>query len=710
MIRTALMVFAILTLVTPPWASASPGEWISLGPTEINGAYGIATGRISDIIADDSGAIIVAGANGGLWRRDPSRGTWQATGDSLSTLAFGAIGHNESIYYAASGEDHNCLDCAGGAGVFKSTDDGRSWTALLGSPVQRTAVLRVSPQDGAIWVGGEKGLFKSTDEGSTWQQVVRADGPFNQPTAIALYPSNSKKLFVGDQSGIYETEDAGMTWRALAISVRSDVTSTNPQLDPDTTFSPSLALARSDPNVMYASFTYNNTNYQFGCLAGLYRSADGGATWQQLKSTPDYFSQTFASGNGVAQPRDVNGWGNVQPGAAYSSGSNSPPNAGADCQGWYDSILAVNPARKKEVYAGGIALIRSEDGGATWSRLGATVLLHPDYHALTFDGLGNAYFGNDGGIFRVDVVSGDVTNLSQGLSITQFYQGASQSADGQYLLAGTQDNGTDRFDTSSTSALSDHQYQWNSMFGGDGGVTAINPNDPSQMYVEYVRGDMQSTSDGGKHWVDIGPPVAQVEWVMPFVVDSTSWNTVYAGGDNVYKTVDGGKTWTAISNWNTNADVSALAISRHGGLILAGMSDGTLAISNDAGNSWALNQRLAQRVTSIALDPTTPTRVYVAMRSDGNPSDGHVFKLSGISSSLAWANISANLPPVNILRMFESRLLAGTDQGVYVLGEDGTWSSFGRGLPRVPVLDIVITKASQLIAITHGRGAWIMSP
>jgi hypothetical protein len=192
-IRTAALAISIVVAATTQ-AIADPfptGAWKSIGPTTISDVYGLAAGRISDLVVETSGVIVVATANGGLWRRDPESGTWTAVGENLPTLSYGALDQSGSTFYAASGEQHWCYDCSPGRYVFSSGDDGRTWHVHSASPVTFASSIRVSPKDGkTLWLAGDRGLFlysKDSSNSWTWKSVELAAGvPFDNPTSIAL--------------------------------------------------------------------------------------------------------------------------------------------------------------------------------------------------------------------------------------------------------------------------------------------------------------------------------------------------------------------------------------------------------------------------------------------------------------------------------------------------------------------------------------------
>jgi len=704
--------FVIVSLsATALSASLPSGAWVNLGPTAISGAWGTGAGRISSIVVSDTGDVVVAAASGGLWRRDHASGAWSVVGDSLSSLSFGALTRSGSTYYAASGErNYYCSDCTPGNGIFQSTDDGRTWRRFSDSPVKYASALRVTPDGQTLWVAGDSGVFTKIGN-DNWQPVfVTGNTPFDHPTDIAIDPANPNHVFVTDGNGIEFRNEPGGPWSFIAVDPQT--VSQNPAQR----FSGALAISPRQPNVMYASFAYAawSSEFQAGCLVGVFKNTNGGQTqgWTPL-NIDDFFWPAFSFGN------------TPKPGTVHS-----------ECQGTYDNALAVDPNDSNNVLAGGVTLMHSTDGGTTWSvpvtMWGTTKKLnfHPDQHAIAFDNFHNAYVGNDGGIFKI-AFDGTITNLSAGLVITQFYQRASTAPNDSMILAGTQDNGTTRL-SNFWPLRSGAGTAWTAVYDGDGSYTAINPANPNLQYIEYVKGDLEGTTNGGSprpSFTPIGPGPKHSAFYMPFVVDPTNWDTVYAGADNIYKTTIGGRrpatrdggsdpaqAWTNLTasdpNWyKTKYDVTALDVGNGGQTIIAGRTDYELLISTAGGadGTWSVIPRLQGIVMSILINPANPDEAFVATKYENNSA---LLRISGLLSqpNLNPPDIRRALPPVDVIRSLSGQIVVGTDHGVWALTPGGGWQPVGQGLPAVPVRDVVQMTSGALIAFTHGRGAWILQP
>jgi photosystem II stability/assembly factor-like uncharacterized protein len=671
-------------------APGCPGpNWKSLGPAEIQGRYyGTVAGRINSIVLNKDGSIVVGAANGGLWRGsgpDITSLHWSATGDSLSSLSFGALDRLGATIYAASGEgNYFCSDCSPGDGIFVSYNHGADWHSLSTSPVSYTTSLRVSPKDSVtLWIAGAKdsysqstGVFVATDVANgniSWKSVPLGNDS-DHPTDIAVDPRDPDHVLVADGKGIVARASRDAAW-ARVLALPADDAAEGRE---DLRYAGRIAISPSDPDVIYASFAYANygTDYwRRGTLKGIFKSTQGGrpGTWVRLSNVPDYFA---------AAP-------------------------GAPGQGTYDQALAVDPVDPQKIYAGGVRMTFSHDGGVSWFR--GPDDLHPDEHVIAVDGKGLVYIGSDGGLFQLDSTTGKTAHLSSGLDITQFYQGGSVSADSAVLLAGSQDNGSEQI-----SLLHPSKLSWRAVEEGDGSFTAINPTDRRQEYIEQPHGKMESTRDvdaRSPQWTTLNVrPLASL-FYMPFIVDAHDWNTIYAGADGIYKSSDGGTNWRDLTQndpaWKKPPLVTSLAVGIAGKVIVAGRDDHTVAISSDGGGSWSVHD-VGGDVRAVAISGDV---AYAGARFQD---DGYsrIFLITNLREQPEWRVIQGRAPLVNVIAEYNGALLIGTDSGVFQLHADGSVDGcpFGSGLPRVPVRDLLKTPNKALIALTHGRGAWVFGP
>ena len=747
-------------------AAAGP-QWEALGPMPItNGSTGAVSqpvsGRVSAIALDPgyNGAsnqtVYVGAAHGGVWRSSDNGVTWTPITDDQASLAIGSIAidpFNASTIYVGTGEGNGAADSYYGAGLLKSTNGGASWTQITG-PISATGpsqpaflnacIVRIAidrnntstifmatragathgPAGGAGGAAvplGQRGIWKSTDSGATWKNADPngANGA-HSGTDVVIDPKNSSRVFAALLSqGIYRSVGGGEpgTWEKLATPVSSGL--------PDSGFS-RIALAVGPPLAPSTNATFFAAFANSGGtgLVGIYRSTDNGATWTKLSN---------------------------------------PPNAR---QTFYNLVLAVDPQDANTLWFGEVSFYRTTDGGANWTTQlngngNGNGGLHVDHHAIVINpnNRNQIFVGNDGGIFRSEAATDATvgwTNLNQTLNITQFQAIALHPTDNNFLIGGTQDNGTNRF-TGNTA--------WTRVQGGDGGFALIDQSNPSIVYHTFYNQNNSSGSadfgpevsfNGGSQgtWVDRGcrgcsstvgkmNPSDRMGFYSPMALHPgftapPNGNVIYFGTHRIYRSANNGQTWTGLgpSADNFGQDLSkgsgrlsAIATFAQldttanppGEIVWAGTSDGNVQVTINAGAlSGALFTNVTKAplpnryVSDIATDPTDPKKawvVYSGFNANTVSTPGHVFLTT--DQGATWANISGNLPDIPVTSVAPDPFAAntiyiGTDIGVFQTTDGGaTWARLSNGMPQVATYMVRYHTATRsLIAATHGRGIY----
>lgn len=646
-------------------------KWEFIGPMPILNEYwanGMASGRVTAVVVhpDDPNIVYIGGAQGGVWKSTDQGQTWIPLTDRLSSLATGAIAldpSNPEIVYYGTGEQHFCGDCFYGDGLFKSTDGGETWEkiALTTSVGKYISKIIVDPGDSSvIHLTSDLGYVKSNDGGKTWTRKISV----NWGTDLVMRPDSPSVLFAAIYSrGIYKSIDNGESWMRIDSGL------------PETGFRRiNMAISESNPDIIYASFISDT-----GTLYGLYKSIDGGDYWFLLPNTPNY------------------------PGR----------------QGWYDNCIVVDPWNPDIVYAGGVfpydttyfGLVKTTDGGASWADI--TIgndgsQLHPDQHALFIGSDSTLWVGNDGGVWKSTDAGESWIDLNKTLGVTQFYTVTPHPTDSSFVLGGTQDNGSLRYES---------DIAWPQQNAGDGGPSVIEWDSPEIYYTTYVLLSVIYKWKDGNYVGDVHGPWNgdRVSWCnAPFIADPNLPNTLLAGTHRVWKSGNSGDSWSPISGDLTYGGyLRAIAVaSGNSNIIYTGSSDGRMFLTMDGGTHWVERNNAhfeGAVISDICLSPFDWKTLYISLdRSSG------MRVLVSVDSAEDWENITGDLPSglrgMSMAVDFRENppiLYLGTDYGVYISYNNGVnWLKTG-GMPNVAVYDIGIDTVNDVVlAATHGRGMW----
>lgn len=712
-------------------SAQGPFRWTSIGPTIIAATgndydKASSSGRVSALVLTST-QLIAATANGGIWARPSSAGPWFPMTEGLANLSFGAIAvapTDPKILYAATGEAHDCIDCGSGDDIYRSTDAGQTWIALksvpntAGAVAMQSAGIAVDPVDpNTVWTSNTLGVFRSDNGGQSWSPIWSSKstsywGSANPPIVdLKLDPKSPSVAYFTDRRYIWKFDPKGTPQLTNSVSVPKPTQYA--EQNPETSYVIAIAFSPSKPDTMYASYAYSG-NFRYGCLAGLYRSDNHGATWHEIsvKAAEDYFSSIYGYGYGTG------------------------------CQGWYDNVISVDPLNENDVVVGGIVTVNIDSTSLTSpviTNLTKRSGNHPDQHTLLFDASGNLYVGSDGGVWRYPHAalssnsSEQGENLSSGLVVTQFSQGGTWLRAGA-LLAGSQDNGTELY--SSTAG----QWQWTRVAMGDGGYTGVSARNSSVIYHEYYQGTIERSVDLGHSWITIMPPfisTGAVAWVMPYLVDPAAPDTLVAGADGeVFVTSSGGLpanrngqgTWAVLKGSDSTGLGTISSIDQRGSAaqLIAGDINGLVAWTLDSGAHWTTWQAPAATgyqppyepsVDLVQFDANDSNVMYVAYSYADSPFTPHLVRVQTLNANPPQDYSSGLGAPVRALLQTEYGLFAGTDRGVYFRNTAGqSWTrdaSDGKSatIPSVPVVDLKLQPGSDpslacIVALTHGRGAW----
>lgn len=691
-------------------AGSQAMSWSSLGPAPISNLYNPdgsgpyqSAGRVLSIALDPrSGSVAyIATALGGVWKTTNGGAAWTALTDYLPSLASGSIvldpANPDEVWYG-TGEHNSCIDCEPGDGLFNSHDGGATWYKIAEKSVVGSYISRVALQPGGtgvILVGSDRGVVRSADGGKTWTRVLYSSNSTVHCQDLAFDPTSTSNAYacVSD-NGIYKSTNSGATWAPLTAGLPAVGTFTRI----------SMAIAPSNSQVLYASFSDSK-----GLLLGMYKTTNGGTSWSKLAATPDYLAQ----GN---------------------SGSG---------QGWYDNAVVVDPTDANVCFAAGCnpqlpvnMVIRTTDGGASWTGVGAdvttTVELHPDFHALAIHpSTGMLWAGCDGGVWTSADRGSHWTNRNSTLSITQFFTVAVDPTNSNIIMGGAQDNGTSIWDGTT----------WYDASGGDGASVLITATNPPSYYTSFhslaglFRTSQPFNFDPNYSnlaqitgpWSNSNDPAS---WgAAPLAADPLSPNYVYAATNKVYFTDQTGATWNfqtpTLAYTNAGAITSIGLSTGEPYAIYTTSSDGIVYVVTDA-DTWSYPVNITAGLpngplSGLSVSPydwhvvvlCVDTRPLAYYQQLPPASAGVVF--ATLDGGTTWFSISGDLPqgisPICLTvdwRPETPVVYLGTTSGVYTCTDGGThWTKTSAGLPNVAVYSLALDRTGNyLVAATHGRGMW----
>lgn len=696
-------------------------EWRCIGPFR--------GGRVVAVAGDhqNPNVFYFGACAGGVWKTSDGGQYWECVSDGFfNSAAVGALTVAPSdphVIYAGMGETTIRIDVVGGDGVYKSTDSGRSWTHMGLSDTRFIGKIRVHPNNPdlvyvaalghAFGPNAERGVYKSADGGKTWKQVL------------------------------CKSEKAGAV---------------------------DLSIDWQNPRLIYASIWEAHRSFwqisSGGDESGIWRSSDGGDTWEDISKNPGLPRGTFGKIGVAASPaRSGRVWALIEhktDGGLYRS-----DNAGKTWElvssdqrlisrAWYYIHLTADTVDPDTVYINNLAFWKSTDGGRTFSMIDTP---HGDNHDLWIDPNNNQRMiqGNDGGAC-VSFNAGESWSTIFNQPTAQFYHIATDHRDPYYVYGTQQDNSS----VAVPSRTNHGAITWGDCYiAGTGESGYIVPH-PDDYHIVYV-GAIGSSPGGGNclqrydhrtrqirlitTWPEANGGLGAGEhkyrfaWTYPIIISPHDHSVMYVGGNLVFKTTNEGQSWEPLSPDLTRADpktlqptggpvnrdaigaetyatVFSLIESPHeAGVLWAGSDDGLVHISRDAGKNW---KNITPKdmpdwtmITCIEPSPTDPGTVYVVgTRYKLDDYKPYIWKVTEYGKT--WKKLVKGIEKdafTRVLRADPERaglLFCGTELGLFLSFDDGeNWERFQLNLPISPIHDLLI-KGSDLIAGTHGRSIWIL--
>ena len=653
-------------------------------------------------------------------------------------------------------------------GVWKSTDAGSTWQPLFDNqPVSSVGSIAVAESDpSVVYVGtGEAcirnnisfgdGVYKSTDGGKTWKNVGLRDT--RHIGRVIVHPRNPDIAFVAalghafgpnPERGIFRSVDGGKTWEKVLYQ-------------DDKTGGIDIALARSNPHILFAALweaSRSPWGLTSGPGSGLYRSIDGGATWKRLEENglpKPPLGRIGVSVTGV-DPNRVYALIEAEEGGLYRSddGGDHWTRVNDDHRfrqrAWYYTHVFADPTNPDTVYVLNTGLYRSTDAGQKFTLLAPP---HGDQHGLWVDPTNPRRMieGNDGGA-TISVDGGQSWTRQDNQPTAQFYHVITDNRFPYHLYGAQQDNSTVAIASMGDHGLID-RGNWYSVGGGESGYIAPDPRDPSIVYAGSYQGYLTrfdkrtGQAQNISPWPEVtdGSGAANLKhrstWTEPTLISPHDPNVLYQAAEVLFKSTDGGMSWTAISGDLTRNDKSKQQVA--GGpvtkedtgaeyydviyavaesplqkdLLWVGTDDGLVHLTRDGGKAWSniTPKELPEWSLVSQIDPSPHLAAAAYLAVDRHKLDDlrpYIYKT--IDFGKTWTKITNGIPGnayVHAVREDPKKrglLYAGTETGMYVSFDDGArWQPLQLNLPTTPIADLVV-KGDDLVVATHGRSFWIL--
>jgi photosystem II stability/assembly factor-like uncharacterized protein len=655
--------------------------------------------HIGRIIMDRANPeVVYAAALGHLYTENAERGVYKSSDGGRTwervlfvderTGAIDVVQHptRPEVLYAAMWERArtaaNFLESGPGSGIWRSNDAGKTWTRLAGGLPSGATVGRIGLD---VSPARPETVYAVIDN-----QSLRPDSePLDEDTPPGeLTPRRLRAL---SAEGFGRLEDAiinrflranefpkALTPRALKREVKAG----------RITIADLIAYVQDANRDLFEREIVGSE---------MFRSDDGGATWKRTHE------------------------GRLE--KIYYS------------YGYYFGRVHVDPTDADRVYFGGVPMLGSTDGGRTWRGLDERGV-HVDHHALFIDprAPNRLALGNDGGL-NLSFDHGETWTKVNNVPVGQFTTLALDNAEPYNILGGLQDNGVMRGPSTYNPGKSD-PAAWKTIYGGDGSAVVPDPKDPNIVYTAYQFGHASRLDLKTGERARIRPrhelsatkkeKPLRYNWVAPIVMSPHSRDILYFGANRLYRSLDRGDTWTAISeDLTANAEqgdvpfgtLTSIAESpKRFGLLYAGTDEGKVWGSRDGGLTWSdLSAGLApgRWVTRVVASAHDEGTVYVAQNGYRND-DFAAYLYRSTDFGRTWESLAAGLPaePVNTVREDPKAahlLYMATDTGVFVsLDKGAQWTAMTGGLPHVPVHDVQVhPREGDLVVGTHGRSVYV---
>ena len=732
--RFAAILLAGMILLAPVSRAQEPkfdSDSISgLGARNIGSAT--MSGRVSALAAvkeDGRLTVYIGAASGGVWKSVNGGTTYKPVFDKEPVQSIGAIAIDPQApktIWVGTGEAWTRNSVSIGDGIYRSTDGGENWTNLGLKDSEHISKILIDPKDGNVvyacvpgklWSDSEdRGLYKTTDAGKTWNKILKGSNLSTGCSMVSMDPQDSKVIYAGlwdfrrkgwtfrsggenptapSGSAFFRTSDGGASWTEL-----DDQSAKGLPAKPWGRIA--VTVAPSNPKVVYALIESPRS--------ALFRSDDGGKTWQERDRSNLMVWRPF-----------------------------------------YFANLIVDPKNENKLFKPDLGLIFSDDGGKSFSNVSNGA--HGDFHDIWInpDNTNHLIAGDDGGVWY----SYDGSNTwwkAGNLPIAQFYHVSADLADPYQVYGGLQDNSSWAGDSQYPGGITNSR--WENLYGGDGFWAFSDPADHNYAYVEAQGGEIARVNRATlekrpiKPQPNYGEGKLRFNWNTPISMSPNEKGTIYIGAQFLFRSRDHGQTWDRISpdlttndpekqkqeesggvtvdNSSAETHTTIYSISespRDGNTIWVGTDDGNVQVTQDGGKNWTNvvgnvpNLPKASWVSWVEASLYDPATAYAVFdRHTFGDMTPYAFKTTDCGKTwtpilTAGSGVRGYAHVVKEDTVSPNLLFLGTEFGLWVSLDGGKhWAQYkGHQFPDVAVRDMVVqSRDSDLVLATHGRGIWII--
>lgn len=683
------------------------------------------SGRITaiDAVVADPNTIWIGAASGGVWKTNNAGGSWEAVFEEQPLLNIGSIAiqqSNPSTVWVGTGEGNPRNSVSLGEGIYKTIDGGKTWRRMGLEKTRNIHRVIIDPTNPNVVYAGaignpyaehaERGVFKTTDGGETWNKILFTNDTSGVGDMI-IDPSNPQKLFAamwqhrrtpwslssgGSGSGLYLTFDGGKNWKKLGVKEGL----------PEGNYGRiGLAISRSNPNRVYALIEATKN--------GLYKSDDGGLSWNLMNSNPEFVS--------------------TRP--------------------FYFQEIACDPQNENRLWLIYQMISKSEDAGKNFEVVIPYNGIHPDHHAFWIHPNNPNFIidGNDGGI-GITRDKGKTWIFDEKLPVGQFYHINTDNETPYHVMGGMQDNGSWHGPAYTWMSGGIKNYYWENIWSGDGFDAMPDPDDASWIYAMSQGGSLGKYNiKTGETWY-MKPPqmdektLLRFNWNAAMAQDPHNNAAIYYGSQFLHKSTNKGASWETISPDLTTNDSAKIDQTNNGGIsiditgaenyctiltiapsskdnhvIWIGTDDGNVQLTKDGGKTWINFRGKIPGLPVGAWIPQIQASRYQAgeafvvandyRRGDFKP---YIFRTSDYGKT--WTRMLDEKKAIGYALCVlqdptePNLIFAGTEQGLWVSLDNGiNFQQWKNGYPSVSTYDLTIQeREADLVIATFGRALWIL--